>query len=63
MTFKHIPPHILWAHIFEAAELSADDAAHIVTCQFCQKVFRACLKSESLKAALKTLADESQCSI
>jgi hypothetical protein len=52
----------MWSHIFESTELGDDDASHLASCKVCQKAFLVCLKSESLRAALKTLAEESETS-
>ena len=62
MATKHLPLHTMWSHIFESTELGDDDASHLASCKVCQKAFLVCLKSESLRASLKTLVEESETS-
>jgi hypothetical protein len=56
----HVPPHTMWAHIFEDGEMDSFDEAHIIQCSQCLEAFNVCLKSESFASALKALPAEDQ---
>jgi hypothetical protein len=54
----HIPPHVIWMHIYEGREMNQSDQAHVVECSRCLETFIVCLKSESFASVLEALPEE-----
>ena len=53
--FDHIPVMRLWAFVSRSQPLQMTEHSHILDCEQCRAAFRACIRSESLEAALRDL--------
>jgi hypothetical protein len=51
----HIPPNVIWAHIFEDVRLTPSAQDHILKCEECLETVLLCLKSESFVAVVEAL--------
>jgi len=45
----------LWAFVSRSQPLQMTEHSHILDCEQCRAAFRACIRSESLEAALREL--------
>ena len=51
----HIPVMRLWAFVSRSQTLQMREHSHILDCEQCRAALRACIRSESLEAALREL--------
>ena len=52
---EHVPLHRIWVFTTLQGELTMHEHAHIIDCEECRVVFRACLHVETFGALLKEL--------
>jgi len=53
--FDHIPVMRLWAFVSRSQTLQMSEHSHILDCEQCRAALRACIRSETLEAALREL--------
>ena len=52
---EHVPPPLVWSHLYRDGGLSAHDRKHILECEECIEMFVICMKSENFAEAMVSL--------